>query len=202
MICLKRLFKHDTLDNQGIGLSRIVAEALNALEDECLLDFDGIANVSPPFFHDFVFPLATEFGGHVLDNKLILINIEADHFASYRAARDQASDFMGNLSVRRATSMDDMSVLTCDLLVKARELARRDPSAAQAIFGINGGMAEFFANMDIKQIRRVANAGIICFEPRFSPEFAARMAALDASEIDVFLNVAGGLKDFYGPGHA
>ena len=63
-------------------------------------------------------------------------------------------------------------------------------------------MAKFFSNMDIELIHRIANAGIICFKPRLSPEFSARLAALDASEIDVFLNIVGDLKDFYEPGYA
>jgi len=63
-------------------------------------------------------------------------------------------------------------------------------------------MAKSLSNMDIELIRRIANAGVICFEPRFSPEFAARLAALDASEIDVFLNVVGNLEDFYESGYA
>lgn len=54
-------------------------------------------------------------------------------------------------------------------------------------------MIESFANMDIDQIRRVSSAGIICFEPRFTPEFAAKLAAMEASEIDAFLNVVGDL---------
>jgi hypothetical protein len=83
------------------------------------------------------------------------------------------------------------------LLIKARELSRDDPSAAQVIFGINSSMTGSFANMDIELIRRIANAGIICFEPRLSPEFATKMAVLDASEIDVFLNVVGDLEDIY-----
>ena len=70
-------------------------------------------------------------------------------------------------------------------------------SLVQIIFGVNGGMAESFANMDIEIIRRISNAGILCFEPRMTPEFAAKMAALDASEIDIFLNIIGGMEVIY-----
>jgi hypothetical protein len=45
--------------------------------------------------------------------------------------------------------------------------------------------------MDIDQIRRIASAGIVCFEPRFTPEFASTQAALDIDEIGTFLNLIG-----------
>jgi hypothetical protein len=197
MICLKGLFKREILNNQGTRLSKIITEKLLNSEDECLVDFAGVATVSPLFFQDFIFPIVIEFGSHALDKKLRLINLKDDHLASYRAACDQSSAYIDKLSARQTRSFGDLSDLTCELLIKARELSRDDPSAAQVIFGINSSMAESFANMDIELIRRIANAGIICFEPRLSPEFATKMAVLDASEIDVFLNVVGDLEDIY-----
>lgn len=202
MISLKELFKSDILTNQGTRLSKIITEKLINSEDKCLVDFDGVSNVSPLFFQDFIFPIVIEFGSHALNNKLRLINLKDDHLISYRAACDQSSDYLDKLSARQTISGGDISDLTLELLIKARELSRLDTSAAQAIFGINSSMAKTFSNMDIKLIRRIANAGVICFEPRFSPEFAARLAALDASEIDVFLNVVGDLEDFYESGYA
>ena len=202
MICLKRLFKHQTLNNQGTRLSKIITEKLTNSEHECFVDFDGVSNVSPLFFQDFIFPLVIEFGSHALNNRLRLINLKDEHLSSYQAACDQTSAYMDKLSTRQARSFGDISELTCELLIKARELSRRDPSEAQVIFGINSSMAGFFANMDIELIRRIANAGIVCFEPRFSPEFTAKLAALDASEIDIFLNIVGDLEDIYEPGCA
>ena len=202
MICLKGLFKRDILTNQGVTLSKIITEKLINSENECLIDFEGISNVSPLFFQDFIFPLVIEFGSHTLNNKLRLINLKDDHLISYRAACDQSSDYLDKLSARQTKSCGDISDLTLELLIKARELSRLDPSVAQTIYGINSSMAKTFSNMDIELIRRIANAGVICFEPRFSPEFAARLAALDASEIDVFLNIVGDLEDFYEPGYA
>ena len=202
MICLKGLFKREILNNQGTRLSKIITEKLLNSEDECLVDFAGVATVSPLFFQDFIFPIVIEFGGHALNNRLRLINIKNEHISFYQAACNQIVVYMDKLSVRQTRSGCDISDLNIELLIKARELSRRDPSAAQVIFGINSSMAGFFSNMDIELIRRIANAGIICFEPRLSPEFAAKMAALDASEIDVFLNIVGGLEDVYESGYA
>jgi len=202
MICLKGLFKRETLNNQGARLSKIITEKLINSENECLVDFAGVANVSPLFFQDFIFPLVIEFGSHALDNRLRLINLKDEHLFSYQAACDQTSAYMDKLSARQARSFGDISELTCELLIKARELSRRDPSEAQVIFGINSSMAEFFSNMDIELIHRIANAGIICFKPRFTPEFATRLAALEASEIDVLLNIVGDLEDIYEPEYA
>jgi hypothetical protein len=197
MISLQKLFKRDSFNNQGNRLSKIVREKLLNTNEECSLDFAGIPFISPQFFQDFIFPLVIEFGSHDLDNKLRFINLKDDHLVSYRKACDQTSAYIDRLSSRDINLFGDMSDITLELLIKARELSRTDPSATRVIFGINSGMAKSFANMDIEMIRRIANAGIICFEPRFTPEFAAKMVALNATEIDVFLNIIGGLEDVY-----
>ena len=49
MISLKELFKSDILNNQGTRLSKIITEKLINSEDKCLVDFDGVSNVSPLF---------------------------------------------------------------------------------------------------------------------------------------------------------
>jgi len=197
MISLKGLFKRNNLNNQGGRLSKVITEKLVKSEDACLVDFEGIAMASPLFFQDFIFPLVIEFGSHVIGNRLRLINLKDDHIASYNDACAQASDYMERLSARQPRSFGDISDLTFELLIKARELSRSDPPAAKVIFGIDSVMVEFISNMDIDQIRRFAGAGVICFEPRFTPEFAARLASYEASEIDVFLNVLGDLENVY-----
>ena len=104
---------------------------------------------------------------------------------------------MEKLSSRQTRPFGEISDITFELLIKARELSRSDPLAAQVIFGINSGMVKSISNMGIDQIRQFAGAGVICFEPRFTPEFAARLAAFEASEIDVFLNIVGDLENVY-----
>ena len=202
MFSLKELFKRDTLDNQGQELSKMIRQKMLQSDDLCFVDFAGIDNVTPLFFQDFIFPLVIEFGGHVLDNKLKFNNLKEHHLVAYRAAISQISDYMDKLSSRQTSPFGDISDLTLELLLKAREMSRTDPAATQVVFGFNSDMIESFAVMDIELIRRIANAGVICFELRLSPEFATRLAALDPSEIDVFLNVVGGLEDVYEPGYA
>jgi len=197
MMTLIRLFKRDTLNSQGTKLSRLVTEQLINSKDDCSVDFKGILTVTPLFFQDFIFPLITRFGSEILDDRLRLLNLKEDHLASYRDAYDQTGDYIDKLYAHQENHSNDLSNLTCELLIKARELSRTDLSAAQLIFGINSSLAKSFASMDIESIQRIANAGIICFEPRLSPEFAAQMAVLDATEIDVFLNIVGGLEDIY-----
>jgi hypothetical protein len=197
MISLKDIFKPNALNHKGGQLSKIIRGKLIGSDDECLIDFAGIPAISPLFFQEFIFPLVIEFGGHVLDSRLKLVNLNAEHLAAYQMACDQTSDYIDKLSAQQTGLFGDLSDITLELLLNAREMSRSHPSLAQAIFGLNSGMAASFAAMDIGMVRRIANAGIICFEPRLSPEFAARAAALDASEIDVFLNIAGGLAGVY-----
>jgi STAS-like domain of unknown function (DUF4325) len=194
MISLKGLFKRNTLNDQGTRLSRIITENLVNSDEECLVDFDGVSSASVLFFQDFLFPLVLDFGSETVTNRLKLVNLKDEHLASYQEACSKTSDYMERISARQKRPFGDISDLTCELMIKARELSRHDPSEAQVIFGISGGMIASFANMDLDQIRRVANAGIICFEPRFTPKFAAKLAALETSEIDVFLNVVGQIE--------
>jgi len=197
MIDLRALFMRDTLSSQGSVLSKITTEMLISSENDCVIDFAGVTNISPLFFQDFIFPLVSEFGSSVIKKRLKLLNLKDDHQASYQEACKQTGTYIEKSLSQQDMRFGDISDITCDLLIKARELSRSNPSAAQLIFGINSNMIESFSNMDMDLIRRIANAGVICFEPRLSPEFAARLAALDPSEIDVFLNIAGDLEDFY-----
>lgn len=193
MISLKGLFKRNTLNDQGARLSKIVIENLVNSDKQCFVDFGGMSTISSAFFQDFIFPLVLEFGSETITNRLKLINLNDEHLATYRAACAKSGDYIERIAARHIRPFGDISDLTFELLIKARELSRHDPSAAKVIFGINCGMIKSFANMDIDQIRRVASAGIVCFEPRFTPEFSAKLAAMEASEIDVFLNVVGDL---------
>ena len=194
MISLRGLFKRNTLNDQGTRLCRIITENLINSDEECFIDFDGISSVSTLFFQDFIFPIVLELGSEAVTNRVKLLNLNDEHLASYQLAIAKSSDFTDRFFARDTRPFGEISDLTCELLIKARELSRRDPSAAQVIFGISGGMIKSVANMDIDQIRRVSGAGIICFEPRFTPEFATKLAALEASEIDAFLNVVGHIE--------
>lgn len=194
MISLRGLFKRNTLNDQGTRLCRIITENLINSDEECFIDFDGISSVSTLFFQDFIFPIVLELGSETVTNRVKLLNLNDEHLASYQLAIAKSSDFTDRFFARDTRPFGEISDLTCELLIKARELSRRDPSAAQVIFGISGGMIKSVANMDIDQIRRVSGAGIICFEPRFTPEFATKLAALEASEIDAFLNVVGHIE--------
>jgi hypothetical protein len=202
MLSLKELFKRDALDNQGKELSKIIRQKMLRSDAVCLIDFAGIANVTPHFFQELIFPLIIEFGSHDLDNKLKLNNLNDQHLVAYRLAADQVGDYMDKLSFSQKSPFGELSDITFELLLKARDLSRTDPEATQTVFGFNSDMAESFAAMDIETIRRISNSGVVCFELRLSPEFATQLAALDPSEIDVFLNIVGGLDDIYEHGYA
>ena len=195
MISLKQLIKRDTLNDQGARLGKIVTEKLINSDDVCEIDFAGVSTLSPLFFQDFIFPLVIEFGCdvNVIEKRLQLFNLTDQHQAAYRTACDQSSAYRDQLSARHRSVFGDISDLTLELLIKVRELSRNDPASAQVIFGINSDMIASFAQMNRELVRRIANAGVNCFEPRLSPEFAAKMAVLKASEIDVLLDSVGGL---------
>jgi hypothetical protein len=95
------------------------------------------------------------------------------------------------MAANNAGGIDDLSDITFELLIKARELSRHDPSAAMIMFGFSKQMVAIFSTMDIRQIRRISAAGIICFEPRFTAEFASKLTTLNTSQVEIFLNIIG-----------
>jgi hypothetical protein len=194
MISLKGLFKRNTLNDQGNQLYKVIAEQLVNSSTECHVDFAGISHVSLVFFQDFIFPLITEFGSETVSDRLRFINIKAEHWRLYQEACAKTSDYIERLAVNENRRFGDISDITCDMLIKARELSRRDPPAAMVLFGFTQQMVEIFSTMDISHIRRISAAGIICFEPRFTAEFAKKLANLNTSELDVFLNIIGDIK--------
>ena len=191
MISLIKYYKRSTLNTQGNDLCKIVTEHLLSSNTVCYIDFNSINAVTPLFFQEFLFPLLLEFGTETVKIRIKLINLSQDHCLSYEQALATSSDFLDRKSSRLNPVFGDISDITFELLIKARELSRRDPLSAKLIFGLGSQMIKSISCMDIDQIRRIASAGIVCFEPRFTPEFASKQAALDIDEIDTFLNLIG-----------
>ncbi|MFM8341655.1 MAG: STAS-like domain-containing protein [Methylomonas sp.] len=190
---LRKYFKRTVLNSEGATLSRIVTEHLLSSDKLILIDFDSISKVSSIFFQDFIFPLILEFGHETVTRRMDFINLSDEIHLTYQEAFSKSSEYIDRIAARHTRTFGDISDITFELLIKARELARRDPSAAHIIFGLSSGLIESLASMDIDQVRRVSCSGIICFEPRFTPEFASKLAALSVDEIDAFLNVIGGI---------
>jgi len=193
VILLKKIYRRKTLNSEGSDLSRIVTERLLTSDKICQVDFDSIDKVTVVFFQDFLFPLVLEFGSTTIKSRVHLMNLSDEHHMAYEEAVSKSSQYLDRIAVRDTKTFGDISDITCDLLIKAREISRRDPSAAHIIFGLGFGMIESIANMDIEQIRKISSSGVICFEPRFTAEFASKLAALQGDEIDVFLNVIGSI---------
>ena len=193
MILLKKIFKRGTLNSEGTELSRIVTERLLNSNRVICVDFESIHKATYVFFQDFLCPLVLEFGSETITKRMDLVNVSDEINLSYQEAFLRSSEYLDRAAARHAIAFGDISDITFELLIKARELSRKDPSAAHIIFGLNSGMIESLANMDIDQIRRISCSGVICFEPRFTPEFVSKSAAFNTDEIDNFLNVIGGI---------
>ena len=191
MISLKGLFKRKTLNDNGERLYKAIAEKFVTSSKECCLDFDGISQISVVFVQDFLFPIILEFGSDAVSNRLKFINITDEHIAVYRVALTKSSEYLERMAANNAGGIDDLSDITFELLIKARELSRHDPSAAMIMFGFSKQMVAIFSTMDIRQIRRISAAGIICFEPRFTAEFASKLTTLNISQVEIFLNIIG-----------
>lgn len=191
MILLRKLFKRGTLNSEGAELSRIVTERILNSNHVICVDFDSIHKTTSVFFQDFLFPLILEFGSETISTRVDLVNLTDEIHLSYQEALSKSSEYLDRAAARHSRTFGDISDITFELLIKARELSRRDPSSAHIIFGLSSEMIESLANMDLEQIRRIACSGVICFEPRFTPEFASKLAAFNVDELDTFLNVIG-----------
>lgn len=191
MISLKGLFKRKMLNDNGERLYKAIAEKFVTSSKECCLDFDGISQISVIFVQDFLFPIILEFGSDAVSHRLKFINITDEHIVVYRVALTKSREYLERMAANNTGGIDDLSDITFELLIKARELSRHDPSAAMIMFGFSKQMVAIFSTMDIRQIRRISAAGIICFEPRFTAEFASKLTTLNISQVEIFLNIIG-----------
>lgn len=198
---LKDIFKTNILSGQGTLLSKIVAKNLHKSNDVIHVDFEGIVDVKPIFFQEFLFPLVSEFDDEELGTRLKLINLTDDHQKAYKKAYDDSNIQIERLFGQYHQDFIDFSDITCEFLMKAREILKREPAMGQAVFGLDSTMGEIVANMNFGMIRRIANSGLICFAPRFSAEFAEKLSTLELSEIDAFLNIAGDMTGIYDHDH-
>lgn len=195
MIFLRDLFRYESLHEEGEHLSKLVIIELSKCKTVSI-DFLNIKNATASFIWDFTYPIIFEFGDNVFTENIILINMDPKIKDLFDFIIDKILDCIS----RKHNKFTDISDISYDLLFKAREYSLNDPISAKLIFGLNDSMCDLFSNMDMKTIRRIANSGIICFEPRFSSEFASILARMDTSEIDIFLNSAGTLCEIYEPG--
>jgi hypothetical protein len=197
MINLKFLFNRQTLDQQGALLARKVSTHLLNNSTKCFIDFEGISQVTPFFFKTFIFPLVIEFGSHAIDKRLVLNNMSVEHRFSYRSAILTSADYIDDLCEKNDFNSNDISDITFELMIKAREVSRINKTSARLLFGLNDSMIESISKMDLETLRKFSNSGIISFQPRFSCEFTEMFSALEPSEIDVFLNSVGNLDKLY-----
>lgn len=84
----------------------------------------------------------------------------------------------------------ELGQLIAEFLIQARMMCQNDPANAKIVFGLDDLLTETVTRLTARQIQMIASAGIFCFQLRFSPEFADRLAGLETSELDIFLNAA------------
>ncbi|WP_347990194.1 hypothetical protein [Methylomonas sp. AM2-LC] len=169
-------------------LSAIVSHLIN-YDSDCLVDLAG-TKVKYEWFQDIVLPLIAEFGGNVISQRLKFINLTDELDNEYRFGMQNIDSYFERRKNLASPNCGDISDITFEHLIKCREVSRRDPIMALAMFGISDEMLSTYQLMDIDTIKRISSAGIICFKPTFTDEYLSRISALNSSEIDVFLNLS------------
>ena len=188
-IQLKQYLTTGLSGNDGQDLAHRLLGALANSDEHYFLDFSGLHDIPSPFLQQLLTPLAQQYGPEYVKQRINPINMDEQTASAYTDALALQNHEIEN--AHETLPFGDLSDITLDVLFKAREMARQDPSSAQLLFGVDSTMVKVLARMSFDQIKRASSAGIFCFQLRFTPEFATRLSALDASGVDVFLNVVG-----------
>jgi len=198
VLYLKSLLKSTSLSGRhGKTLSKVTR--INVVNRNlATLDFDGIRIATADFFQELMIPLIGEFGSDTINYYVEFANLTNDLRDVYIDSMTHSNKFMRGYLSRKNTQYNEMSNLTFSFLLKAREILKTEPEKARLFFGTDQRMSEILLAMDLDAIQMLANSGIICFQPRFSHEFASMISAMDAKEIDIILNISGSITDIYG----
>ena len=62
-------------------------------------------------------------------------------------------------------------------LIKAREIAKSNQTKAAVVFGFDEVVADKLSRLSLEQLHRIAQVGVMLFQPRFHPKFWHEMLA-------------------------
>jgi hypothetical protein len=190
---MKTMVDSDNLQEaHGNKAREIITPLFTASKGEINLDFSDVSSVAPEFFQAMLAELIAEFGANHVTNKIIVTNLSDSNYIAYQQAIQECSNrIVCEISTAmQSGEMNELSTISFNLLMKMRELLRTDPQSAKLIFNLDENSSETLKSMDFKTMLRIANSGMLCFQPKLSTEFLS-LFTKDTSEMDVFLNQAG-----------
>jgi hypothetical protein len=174
----------------------IEGKNLAKLARECFLnkqslsfDFKDIQTVTPEFCLELFFPLITEFGSEFLNQWMKIENILPEVKKIIHSAFNKLDSYFDSLEQIQNQKCDqEVFSLNYFWLIKARELCRDNTTFAEFVLGITDNeLCEAISRLSIEEIQHIAQAGWLCFAPRFTSNYFQNLNSKQQAIIDVLL---------------
>ncbi|WP_019864094.1 STAS-like domain-containing protein [Methylovulum miyakonense] len=178
----------------GKSLARLARECFTS-HQALIVDFDGVGAISQGFLQELFLPLVAEYGADFLRSELQVINVSPDIDKAMKAAfnANALNHFLGQRE-NQLNQASDAEIYDLNLawLIKARELARENGMLAELMMGIGDEALRLaISQLSINDIQQLAQAGWLCFAPRFTANFLQDLLTRPHDVVDVLLGLSG-----------
>jgi len=178
----------------GKSLARLARECFTS-HQALIVDFDGVGAISQGFLQELFLPLVAEYGADFLRSELQVINVSPDIDKAMKAAfnANALNHFLGQRENQLNQASDaEIYELNLAWLIKARELARENGMLAELMMGIGDEALRLaISQLSINDIQQLAQAGWLCFAPRFTANFLQDLLTRPHDVVDVLLGLSG-----------
>ncbi len=177
--------------NHGKNLARLARECF-ANHQSLTIDFKEIKTITQGFFQELFLPLVAEFGADFLNSKLQLLNMTAHIDSMMKSAfKNLDAYFEKRTATNHVDCDEEIYAMNLAWLIKAREIARKNPVLTELILGITDeAMRVTLGQMSFDDIEYIARSNWLCFSPRFSPQFIQSMDSQSPLTVGVMLGMS------------
>ena len=178
----------------GKSLARLARECFTS-QQAMIVDFEGIGAISPGFLQELFLPLVAEYGADFLRSELQVTNVcpVVDEAMKSAFNASALAHFFDQREYQLNQASDaEIYDLNLAWLIKARELARENGMLAELMMGIGDeALRVAISQLSINDIQQLAQAGWLCFAPRFTANFLHNMITRPHDVADVLLGLGG-----------
>ncbi|TAL43443.1 MAG: DUF4325 domain-containing protein [Methylovulum sp.] len=178
----------------GKSLAKLARECFTS-HQALIVDFDGVGAISPGFLQELFLPLVAEYGADFLRSELQVTNVSPDVDEAMKSAFNASA--LNHFFDQRETLPNkacDAEIYELNLawLIKARELTRENGMLAELVMGIGDeALRMAISQLSIDDIQQLAQAGWLCFAPRFTANFLQDLLTRPHDVVDVLLGLGG-----------
>jgi hypothetical protein len=178
----------------GKNLARLARECFTS-HQALIVDFDGVGAISQGFLQELFLPLMAEYGADFLLSELQVTNVSPEVDEAMKAVFNASS--LAHFFDQRENQLNqasDAEIYDLNLawLIKARELTRENAMLAELMMGIGDeALRVVISQLSINDIQQLAQAGWLCFAPRFTANFLQDLLTRPHDMVDVLLGLGG-----------